>query len=440
MELVRKVGERIWRKLQSSSKRMCSLSAVSLSVTLLLQSTITSAFYVNCNGGGGGNGTQASPFGSLQQTQMAMRTSTVKTAIVSGTCNLSGDWNFSTADNGETWEAACGQVTTITGGTITVGKTSDLAFYGFNFNDLASGKDKGGFNLDNTTNFTFRWNTMLDCTDACMAGHHNESSVIDSNTFNGMMSPGSATGAHSGPVWFVSSSDGNLISHNLVENDNGMGFGINGVGTEAPQNDSYIGNLIEGACLAASDCGALYFYGPGSPAQSGDVIEGNAVMSMGPNQNKCIFLDNGMSGVQVTGNLCAGSGNNMPTYDVSYHGGSGDVVNGNTFEVGSGSRVVLYQSASYGGTPMTGNEFEDNTVYTPNGWPSPLWQGTGITPPTVSGNHYYSPNGASVSNYGVGVDTNPTFGTIPSNISLSDPSSMLTDQGPSLNSVCPNGY
>lgn len=404
----------------------------------------SSVYYVDCGAGGGGNGTKASPFGSLQQAQKAMENSAIKTAIVSGTCNLGGNWNLSTADNGETWEAACGQTTTITGGTINVNQTSNLAFYGFTFKDLTSAQvgrfPAGGIELNNTTDFAFRWNTMLNCADACISGADNKSSIIDSNTFNGMQASGSESGAPSGAVWFGPNSDGNMISHNLIENDNGIGLGING----SPQNDSYIDNLIEGVCLTGSDCGALYLFGPGSPTASGDVISGNAVIGVGPDTrstygNKCIYLDNGMSGVQVTGNLCAGSGGNMPTYDMFYHGGSGDVVKGNTFEVNSNTQVAGYQSATNGGNSMTGNVFQGNTVYTPDGWRSPLWQGTGITPPTVSGNSYYSPNGAGVSNYGVGKDTSPAFGTIPSSISLSNPSSMLTNQGPSINSVCPNG-
>ena len=160
------------------------------------QCTITSAYYVNCALGGGGSGTAASPFGSLAQAQSAMENSGIKTAIVSGTCTLGGTWNFSPADAGETWEADCGQSATINGNNayaISATNATGLTFYGFTFDNLISA-DWGDDAELTGSNYTFRWNTFNNCVQGCINGPGIESSIFDSNTFNGGLD--NSTGTH----------------------------------------------------------------------------------------------------------------------------------------------------------------------------------------------------------------------------------------------------
>ena len=402
-----------------------------------------SALYVNCNLGGGGTGTASSPFGSLQQAQQAMESSTIKTAIVSGTCNLGGNWSLSTADNGETWEAACGQVTTVTGDPIIVNQTSKLTFYGFNFTNM--GSDGGEIVVNNANNFTARWNSFSNCVHSCIAGAASagtaNDAVIDSNTFNGML--GDAEGTPMGA--FTLQGDNIDFSHNLVEKS--LGSGMRLVTTTGDiSNSQIVGNLFENVDEDKTDTGAIYLRDTSATA-TGVLVQDNAVIGDGPvgNKTKCIYLDDGTSNVTITGNLCAASSTASPgAYNVFIHAGVNNVVTGNTFEVVNGAHVVGYQTRSNTSTVLTnmsGNVFKNNTIYTPDSWPSPFFwiNGGPPTPLAVSGNHYYSPSGAKITNWGY-TDASPTFGTIPSDISLSDPSSMLTNQGPSLNSVCPTGY
>ena len=420
----------------------------------------TSAYYVNCSLGSGGTGTSSSPFGSLAQAQSAMESSSTKTAIVSGTCTLASDWNFSSADNGETWQTACGQAATISGNNVNsiLVVANNLTFYGFTFQNFANGMNDGAINLDEPTGFTFRWNTMVNCVNACLSGGVVLSSMIDSNIFNGMEASGTEDGLPSGAIWLWNGSSNNTISHNLIENDNSWGIAIVTGSTGPPMSNNVLdSNLIEGACQTTSDCGALYL-GDFSAASTGNKITNNAVIGNGSaaNSTKCIYFDAGTSNVVASGNICASSSSQVSgQYDVFFHGGSNNQVTNNILEVqtmdytdvwgnsNNGTYAVGYESdydginSSANNIAMTGNSFENNIVYTSSGWTSPLffvWDiSSAQSPLTVENNDYYSATGAAISNPGA-TNIIPSYAT-PANVSISNPASMLTGQGP-----LPNPY
>jgi hypothetical protein len=438
----------------------------------------TAAYYVNGSTGGDGNpGTASAPFATLAKCQSTMEGSSTKTCIVdSGTYTLSGDWTFGSSDAGETWEAACGQLVTIDGNgsySIAANGATGLTFYGFTFEDLAA---DGGFDINLTgSGYTFRWNTILNCTDSCLGGSGVESSLIDSNTINGQ-SPGNVNGSISdywGSLEFYNGSAGNTISHNLIENTQGGGVDFNnGSGEPAQSNNIMSYNLLENVDEDCQDCGALYLYDANN-AGTGNKIEYNDVFGngIGYNSDKCIYLDNGASNMTITGNICADSSysntdyclNSGATgcnyisgeYDIFFHTGGNNTVTYNILESHSTSTYTDVWGNSSNGTYLGstqdstgGNTFSNNIVFSPGSWPNPLWYLQGGPDPSSSDNDYWSATGAT-SNAGIadsGSDNaDPDFANPSANNYAVGSSSIAwialpTSQGPVVNTVCPNGY
>jgi len=348
------------------------------------QSSETAAYYVSCSLGSGGSGTASSPFGSLAQAQSAMENSSIKTAIVSGTCTLDNDWNFSSADDGETWEAACGQVTTINGGVtqasmpsggecthatsttngylINATEANNLTFIGFTFNNLASGvvagyMDGGGLLIGGSGD-TIRWNTFTNCHMGCITGYGVGNALIDSNTMNGI-SDGYPSGYNiddtestdglcyvPAAIWIDDGTAPYTISNNTIEN--GQGGGIHFYGDDVTVSGNYLSALgIEGF-----DTGGIYSYDPSS-VETGWVIKNNVIDNYG-GAYACsdwamggVYLDNGVSNGTVIGNTIVDAG----TSGIFTHGGSGL-----TFE----NNVIGTDSC------MVGIDNDSSTISTPN--------------------------------------------------------------------------
>jgi hypothetical protein len=373
-----------------------------------------SAIYVNCSSGPNGNGTAASPFNSLGAAQQSMRASHGGTAVVSGTCQ--GGLDLTAADSAETWEAAAGGAS-ITGSPLSISGAQHISIYGFAFSGIPSGSQGGMINLDNPSDVTLRWNSFTNCQNTCVGGSAN-GLLIDSNTFNGMA--GNQEGTPMGAVTIKSSL---TFTHNLVENSQGSGLRL--VTTDGGISNSLIGsNILENIDTVRHDTGAIYLRDTTASA-TGIQITDNAVLGDGPaaNKTKCIYLDDGTSNVAVTQNICAASGGDSAgSFGVFIHAGVNNIVAGNTLEIANGTYAAGYQTRSGANTRLTdmsGNQFKNNTVYTPDGaTPGNLvWvAGTSMDPGpppnalAVQDTHYLSSNGVNVS-------------------------SLLTDQGP-LPSAC----
>jgi hypothetical protein len=366
------------------------------------------AIFVTC-GGANGNGTSASPFGSLGAAQQALRASHGGTAIVSGTCT--GGLDLTNIDSAETWQAASGGAS-ITGAPININGAQHIAFYGFAFSGIPSGSQGGMINLNNPSAVTLRWNNFTNCQQTCIGGTAGNL-VVDSNVFNGML--GSTEGTPMGAVTIKSPL---TFTHNLVENSQGSGMRL--VTTDGQISNSLIGsNLFQNIDTVRHDTGAIYLRDTSASA-TGIQVTGNALIGDGPaaNKTKCVYLDDGTSNVSVTQNICAASGaGSAGTFGVFIHAGQNNTVADNTLEVASGTYAVGYQTRSGSNTVLTdmsGNQFKNNTIYSPNG-ASPgtlIWvAGTSMDPGpppnplAVQDTHYLSSAGLNVS-------------------------SLLTDQGP----------
>src|SRR5262249_51007515 len=125
-----------------------------------------------------------------------------------------------------------------------------------------------------------------------------------------------------------------------------------------------------------------------------NIIDGNGGANFLGNWTKAIYLDDLMSNVLVSGNICRKCGE----YGVQYHGGDHNTVVNNIFDLSGGALLGFYQSATtWGDFGMAGNVFESNIVYFADSTPNSLWD-FGISPNDTNlndtNNLYYSATGA----------------------------------------------
>lgn len=460
---------------------------------------IGSAFFVSCSLGSGGAGTQLSPFGSLAQAQTAMRSSNIKTAIVSGTCNLSANWNFTSADTGETWEAACGQITAINGQMTTVNQpnvttecagiaatsngyyiyvngANNLSFYGFTFENLATQANSwgnGGLIIENSTGDTIRWNTFSNVAMAAISLYRasgdtggNDRAVIDSNTVNGVndgyptnynmsltsgtdglcFSPGAVI--FNGPI-NVGAGNNVQVTHNLIENTQGGGVQFQG------NNETIDSNILINTNQECYDCGGFYTYNETGVTYTGNVLTNNNVQLANTTyQNESLaspiyFDGGGTSDITATGNaVCAtaapGGNGNSGLWLMANTGGNNIVVENNIVGVSYAPLIAYYDASG------TGNLLEHNIFYSTGVFPTYIVQiGGGTACPTDSNNLYWSATGATIPT-GQCADSspiysNPGFSNISTcNFAMSNPPSgftaLTTNRGPVANTFCPGGY
>jgi len=160
---------------------------------------------------------------------------------------------------------------------------------------------------------------------------------------------------------------------------------------------------------------------------------------------KAIYLDDEMSNIVVTGNICWRCGE----WAFQIHGGDHVTMENNIFDLSSaGTQLALYQkSAAYPDYGMAANLLEHNIIYSATSFPSSLYQ-VGISGtdalPTDTSNLYFSANSSSIPNTNI-VDvnrilanpqfTNPSVGdySMPSNspaFTSAGFQPLPTDQGP----------
>jgi hypothetical protein len=423
------------------------------------------AFYVNCNLGSGGIGTATNPYGSLAQAQAAMEnSSTIKTTIVSGTCNLTSNWKLGPSDSGETWKADCTQGATINGGVTTRSQpngttecvassgfwsqtngylinangANNLSFYSFTFENMASelccgpNASGGGLVLENGTGATVRWNTFLNSTMSAITLEYMNNSLIDSNTFNGVSDgypsgfniattsgtdglcyvPAAVNFQNSGQTVAPPNGSGGggannvTVTHNLFENLQAAAVNYSG------SNELIDSNVITNAAQECYDCGTIYTYDP-PQTYTGNRVTNNSISNFGgpyasTDHAEGIYIDGGSSNNTITGNaVCStqgsgGDGNSGITLFLADGAGKNNTVTGNVFGI-SYTEPVAY----YGG--QSGNMLQHNIFYSTGSFPG--WivaYGSQAACPTDTNNLYYSDKGASIPNSQC-VDTEPIY-------------------------------
>ncbi|MBW4330269.1 right-handed parallel beta-helix repeat-containing protein [Stakelama sp. CBK3Z-3] len=122
-------------------------------------------------------------------------------------------------------------------------------------------------------------------------------------------------------------------------------------------------NRLARTCLRVADCGAIYVSGR-TPTANGAIIRGNRIRDYGPSggEAKAIYLDDGLSGAEVSRNVISGQG----TYALQIHGGSDNLIVGNVINLPLGQPVLFYQQKEDGSSQaMANNRMSGNVVRAP---------------------------------------------------------------------------
>jgi hypothetical protein len=391
------------------------------------------------------------PFRTLAAAQAAMRaSSTVKAVTIRrGTYSIVPALSLSRADSSEVWISYPGESATLdggkTGGIDLVG-VSNAKLLGLALQNLGQ---KGVNILGGSSAITIRWNTFTNCKWACISGAGVTNTTVDSNVINNQTdTTGAAMMFWAGRTQAASQ---NRISHNRIENCKGGGINFAAGANDLPNNNNVIDrNILRNVTTEVTDHGAIYMMdrthrGVGNEITN-NLIDGNGGTRYRSNWTKAIYLDDLMSNVMVSGNICRKCGQ----YAVQIHGGDHNTIVNNIFDLSTdGTLLGLYQNAN--GWPdfgMAANRVERNIVYSSGRPPASLWRLDVLSTdalPTIASNLYYSPVSVRIATKGPIIDSNPIYADPgfrdPSSVDYSMPGSspaynliqfqpLVTDQGP----------
>jgi hypothetical protein len=250
---------------------------------------------------------------------------------------------------------------------------------------------------------------------------------------------------NSGEVFAGSASIGllntynNTVSHNLIQNVPSSGIGEWNSNSNVMTGANVIEyNTILNSGQTTNDTGAIYAYAGGNPSALGDTIAYNTINNAGGLGTTSsgfiagnywsagIYMDNGVNGAQIYGNLIQGT-----TFGgVFLHGGSNfnvydNIIVGNNPPQGTNGGVGV--SLVTTGTAMTGNTIDNNIIQLPSSG-NTIWLNASTGMPSSTGqNIYYNASGtapnvqgmtfsqwlASIGDQGSSVVTNPGFALRP---------------------------
>lgn len=368
-------------------------------------------FYVSANGSANGDGTAANPFATLQQAQKAMENSDIKTTYVEGgTYNMSSTLKLTSADSGEQFISVGGasNPATLNGGgqlsnLISLNGANNVSIEGFsmentsnspvwdsqkhgqvqantgaiyaensqgdNFSFNSMNNVNVGVNMQGDSNMNVANNSITNVQSAIDSGSsqnntYGSNNTIESNLVDNVTGYGSKLFDNVGAINIAGDTNA-TISNNVIENTAGVGIQMNyrenGSGFTLSNNTITNTDTVATTDKAdtssnpVGDDGAIHIItAPGSTKQLDGYVENNYIDGAGVNRaDKGIYLDDGVNGVTVSGNYVneGGAGDAM-----QIHGGSNNVVENNTFDLGNG-KGILYQTDGYA---MTGNEIENN--------------------------------------------------------------------------------
>jgi hypothetical protein len=392
------------------------------------------------------------PFRTLSAVQAAMRaSSTVKTvAIRSGTYSIAPALSLSRADSGEVWMSYPGETATLDGGGtggIDLAGVSNAKLLGLALQNLGR---KGVNIFGGSSAITIRWNAFANCTWACISGAGVTNTTVYRNVINNQIdTTGAALMFWSGRTLAASQ---NRISHNTIENCRGGGINFAAGANDLPNNNNVVDrNILRNITTEVTDHGAIYMMDRTHRAVGNEItnnlIDGNGGTRYRSNWTKAIYLDDLISNVMVSGNVCRKCGQ----YALQIHGGDHNTIVNNVFDISTdGTLLGLYQNAN--GWPdfgMAANIIERNIVYCASRAPASLWKLDVLSTdalPTIAGNLYYTPGSVGrIAAKGRLIDANPFYADPgfrdPSSVDYSMPVSspaysvirfqpLVTDRGP----------
>ena len=316
------------------------------------------------------------PFQTLAKAKSKMESTATKTATIrGGTYNVNGTgfMAFEAPDSGETWVPYQGETVIVDGGGaqhIDIHAANNLTIEGLTFQHFGTGTGPSQtLNIHGCSNVTLRWNTFLNCLGGCVDMANIQSSLLDSNTFQGQSPANSGHGNYYVIDIGGQSSSQNRITHNFIENAEGGGIALF-VTSQSPgagSNNIFDRNIIKNVMKSAKDGAALYAWELYDVA-TGNQFTNNIVYGSGgadwSNANaRSVYLDDRVSNTLVEGNICNQCGGQA----VMIHGGKNNTVKNNIFDITGGNLLGFYQSN--GKSDMAGNSFTNNIVWSANAFP-----------------------------------------------------------------------
>ena len=359
------------------------------------------------------------PFKTLAKAQSAIRvSSTIKAATLrGGLYSVPSGWQLNWEDDGELWIPYPGEIATLDGGgtrTMTLTGASNVSFKGLTIQNLGP----GGLYINGGSNsIAIRWNAFYNCIQSCVSGGNVTNSIIDSNVLNGQ-NPGNPSGSTSSAysaimLWYGSSN--NQITHNLIENCQGGGIDFSAGAADPPNNNNLVDrNILQNVNTNVIDSGAIYMSDRSHSAVGNQItnnlVNGNGGTNYLTNWTKAFYLDDLMSNVVVSGNICRNCGE----FAWQIHAGDHNVIENNIFDLSpNGTHLGLYQNSpilpDYG---MLGNHTERNLIYFGNSVPASLYQvniGSADAMPYVANQLYYSVLSATIPNGKTIIDLSPIY-------------------------------
>lgn len=393
------------------------LTSGAVITTLLPNQTeaIVPAFYVAVNGNDSNAGTLALPFLTLGRCQTAMRGGSVKVCYIrAGLYNAlprvvlnsnvgptQATVMLTSSDDGETWSyyppdgynnaildgnstGLCENTAVSLDYGIWADGASNITINGLYFQNFTF----GAIGLHGGTDFFGDWFPTGDL------GFGTANNITIKNNIMNHINNGNPTaaGVCTSPAWPPPTSSANAsgggvavlgrvtnltITHNAILNTLGMGMDLEMFSTADTMDGLTISyNVIYGANTSANDTGCIHLYnytGTGSNQGSlvGTNITNNYLHDCGGSgssspygNSRGVYLDDGVSGVVVSGNVVAG---HMETC-FNYHGGNNNTVSGNICDLGDGALgtqiIWLYQDDAFcsGAGCMANNIYRGNIV------------------------------------------------------------------------------
>jgi len=313
------------------------------------------------NGGSDSNpGTLAAPFATLTAARTAMRNSTTKktTYIRAGTYNVTGaasDCDGTAAiqlqsqDTGTTWSdyPPDGPGTAIIDG----GSTSPTTgiFNGFCINGT-NGATINGLQIQRFIQ------TLIQVYDPNVVIKNNTLHDYTNHSNNGAVNIGGATAQNA------------QVLNNYIYSTPERGISIGPcfqAGCGGGTNNALVsGNYIQNSCQQEPDCGGIYIVDFQSPRSTNMRILNNYIRDsyISSSGGRGIYLDDGASGVTVSGNIVIGAG----TTCYNIHAGWHNTYTGNLCDLAavSSTNILLSQNGDQGsgGNNGPGNSFSNNII------------------------------------------------------------------------------
>jgi hypothetical protein len=298
---------------------------------------------------------------------------------------------LTSADNGETWSYYPPDgfnTATIDGGSSAICQTPSAVDYGFwieggsnitvrglHFNHFTF----GGVNVHGGSSYYGNWETIVSEGTAnadliennLFENIHNGNPITPCGGANPWPPVVSVDNAFGGGVGVLGAATNLKITHNAILNTDGPGIDTQVFSSSDNVSGLTVSNnFIFNANRADADEGCVHIYTSTFPAAtSGVTYKNNYVRDCGLIYNgsldiRSIYIDDGSSGIVVSGNVVAGH----QYVCFNYHGGNTNNVTGNICDMGDGAlgnqRIALYQGSSFCNSAgcMTNNFLQNNII------------------------------------------------------------------------------